>query len=113
LWSCVDSNINYNRNPLMNLAPRITGVRSLSMHCVLYKPYLILLLFSRFSNENFPKILDVVSQIKAIATRHNATAGQTTLAWILAQGDNFLVIPGTKKIKVSLFSVFLSSEYPC
>ncbi|KAF8146889.1 NADP-dependent oxidoreductase domain-containing protein [Mycena galopus ATCC 62051] len=36
----------------------------------------------KFSAENFPKILDVV-----------------TLAWILAQGPEFIVIPGTKKIK--------------
>ncbi|KAJ3846428.1 NADP-dependent oxidoreductase domain-containing protein, partial [Lentinula lateritia] len=46
-----------------------------------------------------PKILEVVKQIEAIGRKHNATAGQVTLTWILAQGDDFVVIPGTKKIK--------------
>jgi len=53
----------------------------------------------KFSAANFPKILDVVSRIKKIGEKHNATAGQVTLAWILAQGPEFVVIPGTKKIK--------------
>ncbi|KAJ7678360.1 hypothetical protein B0H17DRAFT_944612 [Mycena rosella] len=35
----------------------------------------------------------------AIGEKHNATSGQVTLAWILAQGPEFVVIPGTKKIK--------------
>jgi len=52
-----------------------------------------------FQNENIPKILDVLSQIKEIAARHNTTPGQATLAWILAQGSDFVVIPGTKKVK--------------
>ncbi|KAJ7280243.1 NADP-dependent oxidoreductase domain-containing protein [Mycena rebaudengoi] len=53
----------------------------------------------KYSAENFPKILDVVSSLKEIGVKHNATAGQVTLAWILAQGPEFVVIPGTKKIK--------------
>ncbi|SJL06556.1 related to aldo-keto reductase (AKR13), puatative [Armillaria ostoyae] len=53
----------------------------------------------KYSKENFPKILDLVDHLKAIASKHNATPGQVTLAWILAQGDDFVVIPGTKKIK--------------
>jgi len=53
----------------------------------------------KYQAENFPKILDVVKQIESIGQKHNATAGQVTLAWILAQGDDFVVIPGTKKIK--------------
>jgi aryl-alcohol dehydrogenase-like predicted oxidoreductase len=61
-----------------------------------------LLCCSRFSEENFPKILDIVSQLKEIGARHNATPGQATLAWLLAQGDDFFIIPGTKKIKASL-----------
>ncbi|KAK0440638.1 NADP-dependent oxidoreductase domain-containing protein [Armillaria borealis] len=52
-----------------------------------------------YSKENFPKILGLVDHLKAIASKHNATPGQVTLAWILAQGDDFVVIPGTKKIK--------------
>ncbi|KAJ7350584.1 NADP-dependent oxidoreductase domain-containing protein [Mycena albidolilacea] len=53
----------------------------------------------KFSAANFPKILDVVSGLHKIGEKHNATAGQVTLAWILAQGPEFVVIPGTKKIK--------------
>ncbi|SJL06522.1 related to aldo-keto reductase (AKR13), puatative [Armillaria ostoyae] len=53
----------------------------------------------KYSKENFPKILNLVDHLKAIASKHNATPGQVTLAWILAQGDDFVVIPGTKKIK--------------
>ncbi|THU95954.1 Aldo/keto reductase [Dendrothele bispora CBS 962.96] len=55
--------------------------------------------FPRFQPENFPKILSVVDKIAEIGKKHNATAGQTTLAWILAQGEDFVIIPGTKKIK--------------
>lgn len=42
----------------------------------------------------------MVDKIAAIGKAHNATPGQATLAWILAQGDEFVVIPGTKKVKV-------------
>jgi hypothetical protein len=72
-------------------------------------PFFLINAISRFSNENFPKILDVVSQIKHIAAKHNATPGQATLAWVLAQGEDFVVIPGTKKAKASL-SCLLSTE---
>ncbi|KAK0486611.1 NADP-dependent oxidoreductase domain-containing protein [Armillaria novae-zelandiae] len=51
------------------------------------------------SSRELPKILDLVDHLKAIGSKHNATPGQVTLAWILAQGDDFFVIPGTKKIK--------------
>jgi diketogulonate reductase-like aldo/keto reductase len=57
----------------------------------------------RFSAANFPKILDVVSSLERIGEKHKATAGQVTLAWVLAQGPDFVVIPGTKKIKVGFF----------
>ncbi|KAF8147787.1 NADP-dependent oxidoreductase domain-containing protein [Mycena galopus ATCC 62051] len=53
----------------------------------------------KYSAQNFPKILDVVSRLKNIGEKHNATPGQVTLAWILAQGPEFVIIPGTKKIK--------------
>ncbi|KAL0576027.1 Aldo-keto reductase str7 [Marasmius crinis-equi] len=53
----------------------------------------------KFSNENFPKILSVVDRLAEIGKKHNATPGQVTLAWILSQGDDFVIIPGTKKIK--------------
>ncbi|KAJ7473292.1 NADP-dependent oxidoreductase domain-containing protein [Mycena latifolia] len=53
----------------------------------------------KYSAENFPKILDVVARLNEVGKKHNATSGQVTLAWILAQGPEFVVIPGTKKIK--------------
>jgi len=53
----------------------------------------------RFSKENFPKILDVVDALAEIGKKHNATAGQVTLAWVLAQGKDFIPIPGTRRIK--------------
>ncbi|KAK7057612.1 Aldo-keto reductase [Favolaschia claudopus] len=53
----------------------------------------------KFSAANFPKILDLANHLKKIGEKHNATAGQVTLAWILAQGPEFIPIPGTKKIK--------------
>ncbi|KAL0069264.1 Aldo-keto reductase str7 [Marasmius tenuissimus] len=43
--------------------------------------------------------MSVVDRLGDIGKKHNATPGQVTLAWILAQGDDFVVIPGTKKIK--------------
>ncbi len=53
----------------------------------------------RFSKENFPKNLELVDQLTAIAKKKNCTPGQLTLAWILAQGEDFIPIPGTTKIK--------------
>lgn len=53
----------------------------------------------RFSKENFEKNLDLVDKLTSIAKRKNCTTGQLTLAWILAQGDDFILIPGTTKIK--------------
>jgi aryl-alcohol dehydrogenase-like predicted oxidoreductase len=51
----------------------------------------------RFQGENFAKNLDLVSQIQAVATEKGATASQLALAWLLAQGDDIVPIPGTKR----------------
>ncbi|RDB21928.1 Aldo-keto reductase yakc [NADP(+)] [Hypsizygus marmoreus] len=69
----------------------------------------------KYSPENFPKILDVIKQLEEIGSKHNATSGQVSLAWVLAQGDDFVTIPGTKKIKyleenLSAVKVKLSPE---
>lgn len=53
----------------------------------------------RFQGENFAKNLELVAQVKAIATANNITASQLALAWVLAQGDHIFPIPGTKRIK--------------
>lgn len=51
----------------------------------------------RFQGENFRKNLEVVARVKAIAARKGITAGQLALAWVLAQGDDIVPIPGTKR----------------
>ncbi|KAJ7123426.1 NADP-dependent oxidoreductase domain-containing protein [Mycena epipterygia] len=53
----------------------------------------------KFCKENFPAILAIADELTKIGEKHKATPGQVTLAWILAQGPEFVVIPGTKKIK--------------
>jgi aryl-alcohol dehydrogenase-like predicted oxidoreductase len=53
----------------------------------------------RFSKENFSKNLELVETLRSIAKKKGCTAGQLTLAWILSQGEDFIVIPGTTKIK--------------
>ncbi|KAI9642700.1 hypothetical protein NHQ30_008431 [Ciborinia camelliae] len=53
----------------------------------------------RFSEENFPKNLVLVNQLAEIAARKGVTPGQLTLAWLAAQGNEVISIPGTKKIK--------------
>lgn len=42
----------------------------------------------RFSEENFPKNLEVVDELRKVATKYGATTGQITLAWILAEHPN-------------------------
>ncbi|KAF8160452.1 NADP-dependent oxidoreductase domain-containing protein [Mycena galopus ATCC 62051] len=54
----------------------------------------------RFSAANFPNILELADGLKSIGKKYGgATAGQVALAWLLAQGDDIIPIPGTKKIK--------------
>jgi len=52
----------------------------------------------RFQGENFQKNLDVVARIREIAAQKGCTAGQLALAWVLAQGQEIVPIPGTKRI---------------
>jgi aryl-alcohol dehydrogenase-like predicted oxidoreductase len=51
----------------------------------------------RFQGENFDKNLQLVEQVKAIATEKAITPGQLALAWLLAQGEDIVPIPGTKR----------------
>jgi aryl-alcohol dehydrogenase-like predicted oxidoreductase len=51
----------------------------------------------RFQGENFARNLELARQVQAIAARLGCTAGQLALAWILAQGDDIVPIPGTKR----------------
>jgi aryl-alcohol dehydrogenase-like predicted oxidoreductase len=51
----------------------------------------------RFQGENFYKNLQLVEQVKAIATEKGVTSSQLALAWLLAQGEDIVPIPGTKR----------------
>jgi aryl-alcohol dehydrogenase-like predicted oxidoreductase len=51
----------------------------------------------RFQGENFQKNLDLVARVEAIAKEKKCTPGQLALAWLLAQGDDVIPIPGTKR----------------
>jgi aryl-alcohol dehydrogenase-like predicted oxidoreductase len=51
----------------------------------------------RFQGENFQKNLDLVREIEAMAGEKGCTASQLALAWVLAQGDDIVPIPGTKR----------------
>jgi aryl-alcohol dehydrogenase-like predicted oxidoreductase len=53
----------------------------------------------RFQGENFQKNLDLVERVEAIAKEKKCTPGQLALAWLLAQGDDIIPIPGTKRRK--------------
>ncbi|KZT68421.1 Aldo/keto reductase [Daedalea quercina L-15889] len=52
----------------------------------------------RYSKENFPNILKLASGLEQIGKRHGASAGQVSLAWLLAQGEDVIPIPGTTNI---------------
>ncbi|PIG83488.1 aldo-keto reductase yakc [Aspergillus arachidicola] len=52
----------------------------------------------RFFPENFHKNLELAEMLHTIAARNGITVGQLALAWLLAQGDNVIPIPGTKSI---------------
>ncbi len=51
----------------------------------------------RFQGENFQKNLDLVGRVGDIARRKQCTPAQLALAWLLAQGDDIVPIPGTKQ----------------
>ena len=51
----------------------------------------------RFQGENFQKNLDLVREIEGMAQAKGCTASQFALAWVLAQGDDVVPIPGTKR----------------
>jgi aryl-alcohol dehydrogenase-like predicted oxidoreductase len=53
----------------------------------------------RFTGENFQKNIALVHEIEAMAREKGCTAAQLALAWVLAQGDDIVPIPGTKRIK--------------
>ena len=53
----------------------------------------------RFQGENFYKNLELVDKVTTIAIQKGVTPSQLALAWLLAQGDDIVPIPGTKRRK--------------
>ena len=51
----------------------------------------------RFQGENFQRNLELVERVREIAEEKNATPAQLALAWVLAQGEDIVPIPGTKR----------------
>jgi aryl-alcohol dehydrogenase-like predicted oxidoreductase len=68
----------------------------------------------RFQGENIKKNLNLVAEVEVIAHERNATPAQVALAWLLAQGEDIVPIPGTKRASrleenLSALSVRLSA----
>ena len=61
-------------------------------------------LVPRYSKENFPNILKIADGLKEIGKKYDATPGQISLAWVLAQGEDVIPIPGTGKLQVCVSS---------
>lgn len=53
----------------------------------------------RFQGENFAKNLELVKQVEEMAKEKGCTASQLALAWVMAQGEDIVPIPGTKKMR--------------
>jgi aryl-alcohol dehydrogenase-like predicted oxidoreductase len=51
----------------------------------------------RFQGENFHKNLELVNNVEALAAKKGCTPGQLALAWLTAQGEDIVPIPGTKR----------------
>ena len=51
----------------------------------------------RFQGDNFAKNSALVAKVKAVAERKGVSAAQLALAWVLAQGEDIVPIPGTKR----------------
>ncbi len=53
----------------------------------------------RFTGENFARNMALVREVEALAKDKGVTTAQLALAWVLAQGDDIVPIPGTKRIR--------------
>ena len=53
----------------------------------------------RYSEENFPKNLELVHHIDRLAKKKGVTNAQLTLAWVLSRGEDIVPIPGTTRIE--------------
>jgi len=55
--------------------------------------------FPRFAEENFMKNVELADRVREVADGKGVTPGQLALAWLLAQGEDTVPIPGTKRRK--------------
>src|SRR5262249_18019539 len=53
----------------------------------------------RFQGENFQRNLDLVAKVEELAAAKGVTPAQLALAWVVAQGDDIVPIPGTRRIE--------------
>jgi aryl-alcohol dehydrogenase-like predicted oxidoreductase len=53
----------------------------------------------RFTGDNFQRNIALVREVEAMAKEKGCTTAQLALAWVLAQGEDVVPIPGTKRIK--------------
>lgn len=53
----------------------------------------------RFTGENFEKNIQLVHEVEKMAKEKGCTTAQLALAWVLAQGDDIVPIPGTKHVR--------------
>lgn len=63
-----------------------------------FDPNDVRLFLPRFSEENFEDNLHLADTLASIAQRKGCLPGQLSLAWVLAQGEDFIPIPGTKHL---------------
>jgi aryl-alcohol dehydrogenase-like predicted oxidoreductase len=52
----------------------------------------------RFAQQNLQQNLRIVAEVEAVAAELGATPAQVALAWLLAQGDDIVPIPGTRRV---------------
>jgi aryl-alcohol dehydrogenase-like predicted oxidoreductase len=69
----------------------------------------------RFQGENFEKNIQLVREVEAMASEKGCTTAQLALAWVLAQGEDIVPIPGTKHVRyldenIGALDVSLSDE---
>jgi aryl-alcohol dehydrogenase-like predicted oxidoreductase len=69
----------------------------------------------RFQGENFARNMEVLARVEVMAKEKNCKPAQLALAWLLAQGDDLVPIPGTKRRKyleenVAALKVKLTSD---
>lgn len=55
-------------------------------------------IFPRFSDENLARNQDLLATLQDIAKEKKCTPGQVAIAWVLAQGDDIVPIPGTRRV---------------